>query len=59
MFDSFDDLDQDNLADWRYFVGWTDAEFYHNPIEDDSDYLRGFADRYALLECEGNRNVNA
>lgn len=58
MFDSFDDLTTDDLVHWRYFVGWTDAEFYHNPLEDDADYLRGFGDRYALLECEGNNHVS-
>lgn len=50
---TFDQLDDNSLAEWRYFVGYTDAEFYHNPIDDDADYMRGFADGYAEIQMTG------
>jgi hypothetical protein len=50
---NFDLLDENSLAEWRYFVGYTDAEFYHNPIDNDQDYIRGFADGYAEIQMEG------
>jgi hypothetical protein len=51
---TFDQLDENSLAEWRYFVGYTDAEFYHNPIDSDQDYMRGFADGYAEIQMEGS-----
>lgn len=51
-----DDLTNQELQEWVYFVGYTDAEFYSQPREESDAYLRGFADGYAEIEMEGARN---
>jgi len=52
-----DELNQIEYSEWLRWCGTVDAELYSNPIDDDPDYLAGFNQRYAELECEANNNV--
>jgi len=54
-----DELTQVEYSEWLRWCGYVDAESYTNPLDNDPDYLAGFAERYSELECEGNRNANA
>ena len=48
-----DDLNNQEVQEWVYFVGYTDAEFFSQPREESDAYLRGFADGYAEIEMQG------
>jgi hypothetical protein len=50
-----DELSKVEYAEWLRWCGYVDAELNSNPLDDDPDYMAGFAERYAELECEGNR----
>ena len=54
-----DELNQVEYSEWLRWCGYVDDESYNNPLDNDPDYLAGFAERYSELECEGNRNVRA
>ena len=54
-----DELSKVEYSEWLRWCGYVDAELNSNPIDDDPDYLAGFAERYAELECEGNNYVRA
>jgi hypothetical protein len=47
-----DELNQIEYAEWLRWCGYTDAEMYTNPLDNDPDYMAGFAQRYAELAME-------
>lgn len=51
-----EDLTNQEVQEWIYFVGYTDAEFYSQPREESDAYLRGFADGYAEIAIQGRED---
>ena len=52
-----DELSKVEYSEWLRWCGYCDAELFSNPRDDDPDYLAGFGERYAEMECEGNNNA--
>jgi hypothetical protein len=60
-----DELNQLDYSEWLHWCGYTDAEMYSWPLDNDPAYMAGFAEGYArnstwrevmkILLAEGSR----
>jgi hypothetical protein len=48
-----DELNQIEYSEWLRWCGYTDAEMYSWPLDNDPAYMAGFAEGYAELQNGG------
>ena len=49
-----DELNQFEYSEWLHWCGYTDAEMYSWPLDNDPAYMAGFAEGYAQIQMEGS-----
>jgi hypothetical protein len=49
-----DELNQLDYSEWLHWCGYTDAEMYSWPLDNDPAYMAGFAEGYAQIQMEGS-----